>query len=335
MNQKHSSRPEERGAVLVIVLWVIALLAMLAVSTGFQAWVEAKLVANDEKQTDYYMLSQAAIEAAKSALKEQVQGYDMLKDPWSNNPGIFKSIDMGEGKLSLKKSLWSADGTRTELYGLEDEESKVNINKASLDCIGRICGIYSNIAPGVIDWRDSNNAETPGGAEEGYYQSLRSPYHCKNAPFESLPELLLVQGVSPEAYSDLAPALTVYGDGKININTAPLRVLNAIGVDSTISELIIRFRKGEDGIEGTLDDRGFKKTSEIVDSLNSFSSLTNDQRGALQKLVGQGLFTVKSNNFMLHIYIYDNHDRLAARYTAVIGTTLKRDAWDIKWLSPA
>jgi type II secretory pathway component PulK len=46
----------------------------------------------------------------------------------------------------------------------------------------------------LIDWRDPD--DTPGelGAEQEFYQSLQVPYRCKNAPFETVEELLMVRG---------------------------------------------------------------------------------------------------------------------------------------------
>ena len=36
------------------------------------------------------------------------------------------------------------------------------------------------------------------GAKESYYSGLTPPYHCKNGPLDSLEEMLLIKGVTPQ-----------------------------------------------------------------------------------------------------------------------------------------
>jgi general secretion pathway protein K len=74
-----------------------------------------------------------------------------------------------------------------------------------------------------------------GGAEDEYYLSLEPPYHCKNAPMDSIEEILLVKGMkseyffTTENYDGLKNYVTVGTSGKININTASEMVQGHIG----------------------------------------------------------------------------------------------------------
>ncbi|NOZ68963.1 MAG: general secretion pathway protein GspK [Deferribacteres bacterium] len=138
-------------------------------------------------------------------------------------------------------------------YTIIDEEGKLNINTASkkqLRHVFRYTGVegteLDTIVDSIIDWRDTNNLHMLNGAEEDYYQSLERPYSCKDGPFDSIEELLLVKGMTPEIfhgsaragdsgtgeekknYSGVARYLTVNGSGRININTAPAVVLEAV-----------------------------------------------------------------------------------------------------------
>src|SRR5262249_12987180 len=54
------------------------------------------------------------------------------------------------------------------------------------------------VANAILDWIDADDQLRTNGAEDEYYQTLQPPYHCKNAPLDSLEELLLVRGVTPE-----------------------------------------------------------------------------------------------------------------------------------------
>jgi len=108
--------------------------------------------------------------------------------------------------------------------------------------------LTTTIISALKDWIDAGDEDaTTGlsGAESDYYESLDPPYSARNAPLAGLEELLRIKGVSPDLYYGLgdlpgiAEYLTVHGgpataqspggfDGKVNINTAALPVLQAL-----------------------------------------------------------------------------------------------------------
>lgn len=51
------------------------------------------------------------------------------------------------------------------------------------------------IADSILDWIDGDSNFKLNGAEEDYYQGLEEPYSCKDAYFDVVEELLLVNGV--------------------------------------------------------------------------------------------------------------------------------------------
>jgi len=107
----------------------------------------------------------------------------------------------------------------------------------------------------LADWLDKDDNERDHGAESGYYRSLEHPYACANGPLRYPEELLLVKGFTrkivygDEEHEGIIDYLTIYGhDGKININTAPVPVLQALAPNMT-SELaaeLVRFRREEE-----------------------------------------------------------------------------------------
>ena len=56
----------------------------------------------------------------------------------------------------------------------------------------------NRIVDSILDWKDEDDLHRLNGAESDYYQSLPHPYKARNADFESLEELLLVKGVTPD-----------------------------------------------------------------------------------------------------------------------------------------
>lgn len=108
-------------------------------------------------------------------------------------------------------------------------------------------GQYSDrqqVCGAIIDWVDSNqdtsacdplSGSVPNaGSEDSFYQLLDPPYYRKNAPFDSLEELHMVRGVSDDYWSTFIDPdpndpkkrnVTVWGQGKINVNTANAQTL--------------------------------------------------------------------------------------------------------------
>lgn len=88
----------------------------------------------------------------------------------------------------------------------------------------------------MVDWGDPDETLCDGSGSEdpSFYQTLEQPYERKNAPFDSLEELHMVRGIGDDfwaAFVDPDPddpdrrVMTVWGKGKINVNTAPPAVL--------------------------------------------------------------------------------------------------------------
>jgi general secretion pathway protein K len=84
------------------------------------------------------------------------------------------------------------------------------------------------IVQSIINWVDPNSAnDCP---EEFYYEQQNPPYHCKKGPMDTLSELLLVKGITPEIYNKIRPYVTTVSSPTkpINVNTAGLPVLEAL-----------------------------------------------------------------------------------------------------------
>lgn len=61
-----------------------------------------------------------------------------------------------------------------------------------------IPGMTIEISEAIFDWIDEDDEQRTYGAENEYYQSLAPPYECKNAKIETLDELLLIRGITPQ-----------------------------------------------------------------------------------------------------------------------------------------
>ena len=127
---------------------------------------------------------------------------------------------------------------KPKLSNSENEREKTLRIEQMLELCDNI-GLEYSIVPAIIDWIDKNDevyvllSVTTGenkGAENDYYAELPLPYPCKNAPLDTIEEILMIKGISEENYygeKGLENFVTVFTNGKININTASAEVLKS------------------------------------------------------------------------------------------------------------
>lgn len=277
----------QKGVILIITSWIIAILTLFAIGVGFRTGLDIRLTGYTLDKLKALYIAKAGIKKAIiEKWKEYAEGkslaIDALSEPWANNEDLFKDIKLGDGKftVSYKSPDEDRSGKKRVFYGLEDESGRINLNS---DNAATLMGSFlaasdmdveeaNAIAAAIEDWRDEDTTpKTVGnstGAEDTYYQSLPVPYSTSGADFAATEELLLVKGITKEVFlKDIAPYVTVFGEGKLNINTASVMVLNAAFGPAfpQLAPKVASFRQGVDGKSGTGDDRWFTVGTAIID----------------------------------------------------------------------
>jgi DNA uptake protein ComE-like DNA-binding protein len=178
-----------RGSIFIIAMWVLVALVGLVLVMSRTVRVEtqasrnrvAAIEAAAERAGEQYVLSQVEQAAGDAVTAGTVQ---------------CEAVPVGLSYFWVLRS--DREDDRQPDFGIDDEGSKVNINTASRDMLLKLPGMTAEVADSIIDWRDEDENPGENGAESSYYQSLSRPYACKNAPFETTEELLLVKGMTPE-----------------------------------------------------------------------------------------------------------------------------------------
>ncbi len=242
-----------RGIALLIVLWVMAILTVTAFSFSVMTRAESYGTLAFKESAGKKLLAEAGIERGVMEI-------------------IYRSVNQNQSVTLEGMEAWKPDGTPHAvdtgnsgyIVRLMDESGKIPLNGLT-DSSGIILkkfltdrGISSEqadiIVDSILDWKDADDLHRLSGAESDYYLSLAKPYKARNADFETLEELILVKGVTPEILygtSDtqgMLPFLTVYGKaGQINMNAAPKEVLAALpGMDAAMVEKIVELRKSSE-----------------------------------------------------------------------------------------
>lgn len=256
----HRKKASGEGSVLILALWVLFFLTSLAMAVGVHVSGNLILAARLKTGTTAYYLAKAGVERVILEIGRNSNAWDNLTELWCDNEEIFKDVRLGDGSFCVSCSYTLLPGQVVTNYGVIDEERKININKASCSLLKSLIEIAGEldsmtaleISSSIIDWRDENDEVSQGGAENSYYTQLNQPYSCHNGEFQSLHELLMVKGVWQEIFFKLKPYMTIYGTGRVNINTADPVVLRCLAdsygsADRSICESlvmkIVRFRE--------------------------------------------------------------------------------------------
>jgi general secretion pathway protein K len=237
---------ERRGSVLIITLMIIMSLAGLTLDLSDQSTISLSLCGFSR---DSFLARQAARSGVQVALEriasDPDQEVDSLQEEWA----AFSSVPLPE---TLPEELVVSGR-------IVDESGKLNLNtllnpkgeieekdQRLLIRLFRALGIEEEKAAPLLDWLDKDEIERMGGAESYYYQDLQVPYASANGPLMTLDQIALVKGVAESFQGkDLRDYVTLYSDGKVNINTAPVEVLQALSdkFDRSVAEAIVDYRK--------------------------------------------------------------------------------------------
>ncbi len=277
-------RGGEKGVALMMVLWIIAILSVVAFEFGYAMRTEIKIVKNYQEELQLYSLAQGGVERA---IAELIYKHD-------SRMRTKRKTAQREG-LPPEKMEWVTDGRgyRLDFAGgiceirVMGESGKININLVSERMLHKVMtnlGVEGEtrdiIVDSLLDWRDADDFYRLHGAENDYYHSLPEPYECKNGNLDSLEEMLLVRGITPELFYGRRVALTeeeekeksmgsglkdifsVYALGEqIDINSATLPVLkSALGLPSAVARAVIKAR----------EERGFENQQDLLQRVPEF-----------------------------------------------------------------
>ena len=106
-----------------------------------------------------------------------------------------EAVSMGAGYFWIIH--YDPTSDQTYQSGITDEAAKLNINVAPSSQLQMLPNMTPTAGDSIADWRSKAGTPRPNGAMSSYYEGLSEPYDAKNSPFESVEELLLVQGIDP------------------------------------------------------------------------------------------------------------------------------------------
>jgi type II secretory pathway component PulK len=287
-----------KGSIFITALWMLLILTALALGVARVTRVESKLTGFYE---DGVRLTRIGLSAARATEELILLSTEAFRAPAQNQ---------GPAVAAVEKKLNLAPGALT----LRNENSKLNLNAASRGELERLFALAPDAAQAVIDWRDEDHDVLPQGAENEFYARRNLAYSCRNAPLESVEELMLIKGVTPELWNAVKDHVTVYGRGDVNINSAGAAVLDALGLDEAAVRAIEDYRDG-----GGL----FPDTASIVSRLEKSAALSAESQTALAGLINKRKLSVATDEFELTVRATTEANRSARRLKMVLSPRQK------------
>jgi general secretion pathway protein K len=194
-----SQRARQRGIALVLVLWVMALLAVMVVGFAGDARTELKLVRNQADAAEARAIADTGVSLALLNILENTE-----ETAWHLD-GEPHDLAYGDGAIRVS---------------VQDEGGKIDLNlapSALLAGLFRTLGIpgAEALAAAIQEWRRQHGGEAADG-----------PPLARTGPFLALEQLRAVPGITGAVYVRAAPFLTVYTRrDRVDPLTAPAEVL--------------------------------------------------------------------------------------------------------------
>lgn len=207
-----------RGVALMAVIWLLALLSVLAAAALLEGRTFVRAAANR-------LALQAAHWAATSCVS-----WARSQPAWSR-PYRVDSIAVSGRQWCTVESAPA---------GLA-----INVNLASAQMVRAYLGNES-LANALLDWRDADNSTRPLGAERNWYQAA-GRVGPRNGPLAAVEELSLIRGWERIPGMELRTRFTVTGEGTVSVRYAPVDLLAAIEAFPLEALRLDELRPGMDG----------------------------------------------------------------------------------------
>lgn len=276
-----------RGAALIVALWTVLILSLLISGLAYEMHIEAGITSYARKRLKAQVAARGGVEYAKFllAMSYGSNAFEESEEEKEALRILAKNLAKGIGVTGVKVEMGGSSAT----VDILPESGRRNVNllgdedwEELLDQSGVPEEKWAELIDCFMDWTDAGDEHRLNGAEgdDAFYED--NGYAPKNAPLDTVDELLLIKGFSREIVyggppedpkgeplRGIAHLLTTFGDGKVNVNTASREVLltltagNGTMMDDWVVDDLLKNRLGDDGLPNTKDD-GFSSVQEAI-----------------------------------------------------------------------
>ncbi|MBI4310046.1 MAG: general secretion pathway protein GspK [Candidatus Omnitrophica bacterium] len=275
-----------RGVILISALWVVLALSLIAWGLSRRSAMEIFLLEKYQGKLRSYAAARGGISRVMDLMDKSPAKKDTLYSAGIDIPSgkvpqdIFSHMDVGRRAYAMVQwpagGLGEQDGKPRLVYGLQDEQGKININAINennyqiLSALFELKGLSRTQADGMalamVHFIATGDQRAGAGwLADGDWRPVLKP---KNRPYDHLFELLEIPGMTGKLFDQIKDDVTVYGESQnglsVNMDTANDDVVQALAnaaarLDpSSGADAIVRqargVRDGADGKPFTEDD---------------------------------------------------------------------------------
>jgi len=221
-------RARERGIALASVLWGMAALSLIAAAMLSSSMNAVHVARNEWTQLRADTEADSAVQLAILSL------FDPRMERRLPVDGSSEKLTVNGDPVTVS---------------IQDEAGRIDVNYASrnfLRDLFKSAGATDAdaLADRVVDWRSVKGTHSLNGATAGDYRHAGYAYVPRGGAFQSVSEVGLVMGMTPDLFARLEPALTVYSHSPyVDARIAPRQALMAIpGMDADKANLMVAGR---------------------------------------------------------------------------------------------
>jgi general secretion pathway protein K len=241
MNANRTVKRGERGAALLTVLLLVAVIAVLATSAVEKLGLSTRLTGNAialDQARSYALAGETFATAQISDFIVKSEGQPTQSAAWQGKAlttkvdGGLVTATIGDGGNCFNLNSVVNGGPDTPLTA---RPSGIEQFAALIRLIGGRPDEARGIALALADWIDSDSDPVAGGGEDDLYSRATPAYRTSNTLLSDPSELRAVAGVTPQIYASLHPFICTLPNpdpAQINVNT--LQPAQAILVASLI-----------------------------------------------------------------------------------------------------
>jgi len=179
-------RRSQDASVLILVLWIS--IGLTAIALYFANSMTFELRASDNRASG--IAAEQAIEGAARYVGYVLANFATNGAVPNNTQFSCAAVPLGDAHFWLIGRNPSGALSTEPYFGLVDEASKLNLNRAGTNALSYLPNMTLDFADAIVDWRSTNGV----GDYALDYASLG--YTDKNSPFETVDELRLVYGAT-------------------------------------------------------------------------------------------------------------------------------------------
>lgn len=260
-SSRHSSTC--RGAALIAVLWLVAILGLACMATLRIVTFDMDVASAKIHGFQAKILAERGIAVASNPVVKRT-------DPLLR----FTDEQYGEG-YQVKMT---SEGARFNINAIILQDDKALLRSIFVDW-GLELEDAQSVADAISDWIDGDDERALNGAEKEWYLEQGRINQPFNRPFYSLDEVRLVKGMDlVEAVKpDWRNWFTIWSAGKLDCNEASAELIAAAAeVPVETADQIVEKVRGADGIRDTDDDAPFKDLKQIFTILGVNTDMRPD-----------------------------------------------------------